>query len=198
MEKLIVKNFTTGYADFTDALEWNLKKTFGGIGFHYCEDKCCENWVTNPKMEFYRGLMTSGHMILESKYMGLGTSLSNFANMTENKLDFGPNDGQWTTFDLYQKIFAANHRGHCKKLSNIDKILHEYFKDLANAIGFEKNHSLSLFDLPSMLSTSFDSTAPVQAQMTKDVFPYTQCKMGTITGTSFHECYQDTECVIFT
>ena len=201
MKKLIVDKFTRGYGDLVDTLEKNLPDGFGDVDmFAFCEDKCCDNWVNNPKMAFYRGDMTSGHIVLGSRHIGLGTFLSNFANLTENKLgeDFGPNEGQWTTFDLYQKILAANHEAHCKQLSKTDKFLHDYFKDLANAIGFEKNHSISLFDLPSMMRTSFDSKVLIQNEMTKDVFLYSQCKMGTTSGTSFHKCYQDAECVIFT
>ena len=138
-------------------------------------------------------LMNSGYIILGSKHMGLGTFLSNFANLTENKLSFGANDGQWTTFNLYQKMFAQNFEEHCKNVPNTDKFLHNYFKELANAIGFEKNHSFSLLDLPTMLSTSFDSKVTVSNQLTKDIFPYTQCKMGTMSRTSFHSCYQDIE-----
>ena len=192
MQNLIVNNFTKGYDDFIAALESQFNQFYGEESlFFTCEDKCCENWLKRP---FYNALMTAGYFIHGSIYIGLGTFLSNFANLTAKEVDSGQ---LWSTFDLNQKIFAANKEEYCQKMSDTDKFLNDYFMDLANAIGFERNHSLSLFDLPSILSSSFDSKVNVGYRMTKDVFPYSQCQMGTMSSKSFHKCYKDSGFVIF-
>ena len=86
------------------------------------------------------------------KYLGLGTFLSNFANLTAG-------DGQWSSFSL-EEVINSDHfiqYEYCKKMSGTEKFLHEYFKDLSSALGFSKNHSLSLLEIPSMLSAAFST-----------------------------------------
>ena len=76
-------------------------------------------------------------------------------------------------------------------MSNEDKFLQEYFVDLGVALGFSKDHALSLFDLPSILSSSFDPEMNFNRRMTRDVFIYSQCQAETIITSSFFKCYND-------
>ena len=86
------------------------------------------------------------------KYLGLGTFLSNFTNLTAGK-------EQWSSFSLEEEMTSDRfiQYEYCKKMSDTEKFLHEYFKDLSSALGFSKNHSLSLLEIPSMLSSAFST-----------------------------------------
>ena len=124
-------------------------------------DKCCENWRTK---DFFKGIMNARFFIDSATPFGLGTFLSNFANLTHSTLtDYRI---PYSIFDLDKEVssfYGAQYGGNgynefCKKMSNMDKLLQIYFTDLGVALGFEKNHSLSLFDLPSLLTSQFNQT----------------------------------------
>ena len=80
--------------------------------------------------------------------MGLGTFLSKFSNLTNAIID----EKEWSIFDLDMEIKSDQSDKICSKMGKMDKFLSEYFKELGVSIGFNKNHTLSLFDLPSILS----------------------------------------------
>ena len=136
--------------------------------------------------------MNTGLFLHASKYLGLGTFLANFANLTATNME-GTLNGvtKWSVFNLDQQIAALNYQEICQKMSDSDKFLQKYFTDLGVALGFPKNSSLSLFDLPSMLSSSFESEKGTQVQKTRETFVYSQCKKETIVKSSFHTCYYD-------
>ena len=98
---------------------------------------------------------------------------------------------KWSTFNLDQIIKSDYHKDLCDKMSSSDKFLHQYFKDLGIALGFSKNHSLSLFDLPSMLRSTFNSEMALNTQSTKDAFAYSQCEKDTMSKQSFHTWHYD-------
>ena len=85
--------------------------------------------------------------------IGFGTFLSNFANLTNARIDYQ----DWSIFDLEKEIKSGQSDKICSKMSKTDKFLSSYFKDLGINIGFIKNHTVSLFDLPSMLSSVVSS-----------------------------------------
>ena len=76
-------------------------------------------------------------------------------------------------------------------MSDNDRFLQEYFTYLGVALGFTKNSSLSLFDLPSMLSSTFESEKGTQVRKTREIFVYSQCKMDTLIKAGFHKCFDD-------
>ena len=180
-----------GYQNFRNALEDEADKEFSNEIFApECDNVgCCEGWL---EREFYKGYLNAGFFVQGSSFLGLGTFLANFANLTaadmKGTLDGGP---KWSVFNLDQKILATDYHEICQKMSDSDKFLQDYFSDLAVALGFPKNGSLSLFDLPSMLSSTFKSDKPSNIQKTRDIFVYSQCKMDTIVKASFHTCYDD-------
>ena len=73
----------------------------------------------------------------------------------------------------------------------MDKFLQSYFKDLGIALGFSTDESLSLFDIPSMLTPAFkykdDATENI---LMRDIFLYSQCELGTFPTSSPHYCYE--------
>ena len=127
------------------------------------------------------------------EYIGLGTFLSNFANLTDAK------DSKlgWSAFDLEKQItfstdFDNRHfQRDCEKFSNMDKFFHDYFKNLASATGFLMNNSFSLLDIPSMFRRRINENT--QTLTIKEAFLQSQCEMGTLknyfTGDFFHSCY---------
>ena len=98
------------------------------------------------------------HRSLYSK-LSFGTFMVNFANLTSANIS-NLNE-EWSTFDLEPMQFRRKYPSeiclYCEKISTYEKDLHSYFKELGIANGFKENSALSLFDLPSMLSTSFDA-----------------------------------------
>ena len=191
LKKLIVSGFVKGYKNFWSALEDEADEEFSDEIFApECDNVgCCEDWLGR---EYYKGYLNAGFFVQGSSFLGLGTFLANFANLTaaemKGTLDGGP---KWSVFNLDQKILSTDYHEICQKMSDSDKFLQDYFTDLAIALGFPKNGSLSLFDLPSMLSSTFKSDKPSNIQKTRDIFVYSQCKMDTIVKASFHTCYDD-------
>ena len=112
---------------------------------HSCQDKCCENWKSR---DFLVGLINAGYLMYSQQSMGLGTFLSKFSNLTNAIID----EKEWSIFDLDMEIKSDQSDKICSKMGKMDKFLSEYFKELGVSIGFNKNHTLSLFDLPSILS----------------------------------------------
>ena len=106
--------------------------------------------VRHSVSHFFKALINTAFFMAPEKYLGLGTFLSNFANLTAG-------NRQWSSFSLEKEIISDRfiQYEYCKKMSVTEKFLHEYFKDLSTALGFSKNHSLSLLEIPSMLSSAF-------------------------------------------
>ena len=91
--------------------------------------------------------------------------------------------GHLSIFNLEEKWNADKSKGCCDKFSIVDELLQEYFKDLGIAIGIQSHNSFSLFDIPSMMTSSFnykgDST-DINQQQIRDAFIYSQCKAGSL------------------
>ena len=191
MRNLIVNGFLKGYSGFDSVLEYDVDEEFSDDLFaDECENVgCCDSWL---EKDFYRGYLNAGFFVQGSMYLGLGTFLANFANLTapnmKGTLDGGP---KWSVFNLDQQITATDYEEICKKMGDLDKFLQEYFTDLGVALGFSKNNSLSLFDLPSMLSSSFESEKGTSVRKTREIFVYSQCKMDTLIKASFHKSFND-------
>ena len=191
LRKLIVNGFVKGYSGFDSVLEYDVDEEFSDDLFaEECENVgCCDSWL---EKEFYRGYLNAGFFVQGSRYLGLGTFLANFANLTapnmKGTLDGGP---KWSVFNLDQQIMATDYHEICQKMSDNDRFLQEYFTDLGVVLGFSKNSSLSLFDLPSMLSSTFESEKGTQVRKTREIFVYSQCKMNTLIKASFHQSFND-------
>ena len=117
--------------DFSEVIVPDDEELVTGIKFldYECDNpNCCENWVKKP---FFNGLMNTGFFMFGSTYIGLGTFLANFANLTAEELwsiGIGIGIRHWSTFDLNHKISATNYQEYCDKISDTDEFLHKYFK----------------------------------------------------------------------
>ena len=159
---------------------------------YYCEDQCCQNTV---KLDFFIGIINAGY-VMHSGFVGneiaLGSFLVHFANLSNTQtVGFG----NLNIFNLEEKWNADKYEGCCDKFSMMDEFLQEYFKDLGEAIGFQRNNSFSLFDIPSMLTSSFnykgDSiSTDISQQQIRDAFIYSQCKAGSLESVSIHVCFE--------
>ena len=120
-------------------------------------DECFE-WLSQHNLNgslnvvqflYYRSLYSK---------LSFGTFMVNFANLTSANIS-NLNE-EWSTFDLEPMQFRRKYPSeicvYCEKISTYEKYLHNYFKELGIVTGFKEN-AVSLFDLPSMLSTSFDA-----------------------------------------
>ena len=164
-----------------------------GWTLYYCEDQCCQNTV---KLDFFIGIINAGY-VMHSGFVGneiaLGSFLVHFANLSTNTHPVG--FGNLNIFNLEEKWNAERYDGCCDKFSMMDEFLQEYFKDLGEAIGFQTNNSFSLFDTPSMLTSSFnyngDYSGDINQQQIRDAFIYSQCKAGTLESVSIlHVCFE--------
>ena len=145
-----------------------------------CDDQCCENWKSR---NFFIALFNAAYLMYSQTSIGFGTFLSTFANLTNAKID----DRDWSIFDLEKVIKSDQSERICSKMSKTDKFLSSYFKDLGMKIGFDENHTLSLFDLPSILSSAVHSGQSSKKE-TKENFMFSQCEMKTLTPSDFHFC----------
>ena len=115
LRKLIVNGFLKGYSGFDSVLEYDVDEEFSDDLFaEECENVgCCDSWLGK---EFYRGYMNAGFFVQGSTYLGLGTFLANFANLTapnmKGTLDGGP---KWSVFNLDQQIMATGYHEICQK-----------------------------------------------------------------------------------
>ena len=192
---LCQKNFSIG--DLKRVLAGNFAKNKGVLQALYnlapydddfdnyltqlsCDDQCCESWKSR---NFFIALFNSAYLMYSQNSMGFGTFLTTFANLTNAKID----DRDWSIFDLEKEVKSDKFDKICSKMSKTDKFLSAYFKDLGIKIGFEENHTLSLFDLPSILSSAVHS-GQTNTQSTKQTFMYSQCEMKTLTLSDFHYC----------
>ena len=191
LKNLIVSGFVKGYKNFWNALEDEADEEFSDEIFApECDNVgCCNSWL---EKDFFKGYLNAGFFVQASTYLGLGTFLANFANLTAVHMK-GIIDGgsKWSVFNLDHQIIATDYKEICEKMSDNDKFLQEYFTDLGVALGFPKNNSLSLFDLPSMLSSSFESEKGTSVRKTREIFVYSQCKMNTLIKASFHKSFND-------
>ena len=183
LKRIVAKHFASGKSllQILNTLESYDMDFDNYLTHHSCNDTCCENWKSK---EFFLGLINSGYFLYSQRSIGFGTFLSNFANLT-NAIVEGK---KWSIFDMEMEIKADQSDKFCSQMSKMDRFLGNYFQDLGIAIGFEKNHTLSLFDLPSMLSSTI-GMSQTNTKSTKEAFLYSQCKMNTLTMSDFHSCY---------
>ena len=74
----------------------------------------------------------------------------------------------------------------CRQMTKTDKNLHKYFQSLGQIIGFDKDHLVSIYDIPSM----FRPSAEIKKSYAKEAFLYSQCPQGTLSNSGFNECYR--------
>ena len=88
------------------------------------------------------------------------------------------------------EMLTADTEEFCNEISSMDQLLQKYFKKLGEALGFSTEESLSLFDIPSMLTPAFnykgDATENI---LMRDIFIYSQCEMETFPTSKPHKCY---------
>ena len=169
-----------------------------GWTFYTCDSDCCTNKI---KQDFFVAIVNAGYIMHSESWgfsnndIALGSFLVNFANLT-NKHPVGL--GHLSIFSLEEQWNAMKFDGCCDEFSIMDEILQEYFKDLGLAIGFQSNNSFSLFDIPSMMTSSFnykgDST-DINQQQIRDAFIYSQCEAGSLesqfsTSSTPHICFE--------
>jgi hypothetical protein len=183
-------------SNFYDAISKLLGEAIDNSGWtlYYCEDQCCENTV---KLDFLIGIINAGY-VMHSGFVGneiaLGSFLVHFANLSHSA-----GFGNLNIFILQEKWNADKYDGCCDKFSMMDEFLQEYFKDLGEAVGFQTNNSLSLFDIPSMLTSSFNykgDPTDINQQQIRDAFIYSQCKVGSLksqfaTVSTAHMCFEN-------
>ena len=196
LRKSIVEHFMTGM-HFIDVLRilfdgevpWIDPGYFDGVVFG-CETDCCENLI---KEDFFQGIINAGYFMYSQSTIGLGTFLTNFANLTNSRLSII--DKYWSTFDLdvLLELGSTFDPKYDCDLSDMDKFLHSYFKDLSKAIGFTGNNSLSLFDIPSMLSLVKSEAEGGLGLLlsTKEAFLFSQCEKKTLLNSNFKECFTE-------
>ena len=153
-----------------------------------CDNKCCENFKNK---DFFIGIINAGYYMYNQEYIGLGTFLSNFANLTDAKKKGGGNKLGWSAFDLEKQLkiwvdFDNEHEHDCEKFSKTDMFFHDYFKNLASATGFPLNYSLSLIDIPSIFRRRVNENT--ETLTVKEAFLQSQCEMDTLVF-DFHSCY---------
>ena len=166
----------------------------------YCDgNKCCENMLKQP---FLEAILNAGYFLhsasstFSHKKLPLGSFLVNFANLTHSDIGIGMESFHWSMFNLDSKLDSTLMDKYCQKTSPMDQFLQNYFKDLGADLGFEANHSLSLFDLPSILTSAFnykEFSDGTSEQQVRDTFMYSQCEMGTLRqqlGTP-HACHEN-------
>ena len=103
-------------------------------------NKACEGL-----MKIATSYLDAAELLLHDHHIPLGLFLTTFANLTGTEI--GP--VTWSTFDdthIYSIV------EDCLKVSQHEKIMHKYFAELGVALGFEENETLSLFDIPSIMS----------------------------------------------
>ena len=170
------------------------------MNLKYCDsNKCCDNMIKQP---FLQGIVSAGYFlhsasstIVNNQKLSLGSFLVNFANLTHEEIGIADVMTFWSLFNLDSKLDSRFMDKYCQKTSTRDKFLQNYFKDLGIVLGFEANHSLSLFDLPSILTSTFnykEFSSDTSEQHVRDTFLYSQCEMETLKqelGTP-HACYK--------
>ena len=114
-------------------------------------------------------------------YEGFGTVLRNFVELS-NFNSFNLNRG---LFDMYVEKMIFGMENYCENLKENEKKLHGFFSKLSNLLGFEKSESISLYDVPGIVSDvkSFDEL--VIGALPKNFF-YSRCSFG-------HEYYPEVE-----
>ena len=109
-------------------------------------DECCEK---ERDKDVFKRMINARFFVNSATPVGLGTFLSFFANLTHSTYHNKP----YSIFDLEKEVL---YNEFCKKMSTMERFLQQYFTDLGVALGFKTNHSMSLFDLPSMLTSQFN------------------------------------------
>ena len=129
-----------------------------------CKDDGCKrlNNIT-------RHVMSGGQMLLSTgEKMLFGTFFQSFIEV----LGSDEKESSLSNAKLYN--LGSKNIYRCKDINDIEKRLHTVLNKIAVSFGLPKNLSISLFDIPSMVST-FDFEHNFEMG-NKDVFAYSQCQ----------------------
>ena len=152
-----------------------------------CETKCCNNLLFNTKILY--AILNAGDLMNSQDAMGFGNLLSYFAKEVTGMIHEGNVKIEYSTFDEYLEIYPDFGKYLCDQMTSLDLKLHEYFKDLGIPLGFQRNYSLSLFEIPSMLGPAMHSRKE-RMQYSKDIFAYSKCSLNRMsTSATFHQCF---------
>ena len=128
--------------------------------------------------------------MLESDEADLGSLVRSFVNPTKKR--------EWicypcSLFDVDSSVNWLHLTEFCEKEKDYEMDLHNYFRELQMALGSWKNNSISLYDLPSMVKSSFDSKDWNQKKFGNRQIPFlfSQCREGTIK--TFEDCVEESE-----
>ena len=148
-----------------------------------CQTKCCENMSTK---QFFKGIINAGILMSQqTDKVGFGDFLSYFANLTSSMIL----SKSFSLFDLDKEWSVHQFPEMCQTLlKGSEKNLHDYFKEIGESIGFRKNESISLFDLPSIFGKV--QGAIHTTEKLRNSFVFSQCMKNTIFNpVTFHGCY---------
>ena len=163
-----------------------------------CKDDGCKrlNNIT-------RNVMSGGKMLLHT---GKGMPFGNFMRSFVQVLSSEEKESSFSNAKLY--YLGSKNIYRCRDINQNEEKLHDVLNKIAIALGLLNNLTISLFDIPSMVSTfDFENTLNMG---NKDVFVYSQCQHESklfaidqcmtrwskyIQGTKGHPCkYQEACC----
>ena len=119
-----------------------------------------EENIKDTTLRFYH----AGSLLLHtSKILPFGTFVRHFINLTNS-----------VTFDSQTPLKELANGKKCNSFSQMEKVLHEIFVDFGYLLGLPKNMTISIFDLPSLVSLIPEKT--YQHISAKEAFLNTNCK----------------------
>ena len=114
-------------------------------------------------------------------YEGFGTVLRNFVELSNfNSLSLNR-----ALFDMYLNKMIFGMKNYCENLKENEKKLHGFFSKLSNLIGFEESESISLYDVPGIVSDVKSVDELSLGAFPKNFF-FSRCQFG-------HETFEEVE-----
>ena len=150
-----------------------FEKIFEGKGFDVYPSFEANNCTNNEqclKIEIILELTLKFRWLFED----FGTLLRNFIELS-NFDSFKISSG---LFDMYfEKVMFGGMSNYCENLKENEMKLHNFFSKLSNLIGFEESESISLYDIPGILS-DVKSLDELSIGALPKSFYFTRCKYG--------------------
>ena len=157
--------------------------------FYESDDRCCSECedlmrLTNLHME-------QGEVFLSTeRNMALGRLLSNFITLARTKT---------FSYDVRLRDLErdATSGSLCKDLTSLDNLIHGYLANMSKVLGI--NATLSLFDIPSLLTKGHDYRKGALGPFAAEGFPYSMCQyqpsvmissMDDVCFDQWHEYYE--------
>ena len=147
------------YQEIKKALKEKFKQFKGD-----CKDNGCKSLANVTKI-----VQSVGKMLFHTgKGMPFGTFMRSFVEV----LSSDEKESSLSNAKLYNLGYKNIQR--CKDINDLENRLHTILNKIAISFGLPKNLTISLFDIPSMVSNfDFENTLNMG---NKDVFVYSQCQ----------------------